>query len=872
MPADDPDVSSTLAGWLRGLSDDALTRLLALRPDLATPPPPDFDILAARLEIRVSVTRALERLDTFTLEVCEALTLLPSPVSAEDLVRFCGASDVAVPVATLRERALIWGDDSAIRLVAMVRDLVGERPLGLGRPLRACLSGHRHTHLARLALAIGVTAQRDRDGAVRGSFLDELSAALAAPERVATLVQECGPRARQLLDRLAAGPALGHTGDARRLLHASDARTPVEQLLARGLLVGVEETMVELPREVGLTLRGDRPVGTLHREPPALTGKTIDRGQVDGAAALAADTVIRLVTALLEAWGATPPIPLRTGGLSVRDFRAAAKLLDVAEPAAALVIEIAYAAGLVDNAPGTDVMIMPTTAYDRWCVETPAMRWATLVQAWLGSPQVPGLVGERDDKGRQVAALSMELRRQSAPELRRLVLDAFAAAPAGLAPTSESVRALLAWRLPRRGGPLLDRMVDWTFAEADLLGVTGRGALSAAGRALVGGEATDADGARRFDLAAALSPMLPEPVSELLVQADLTAVAPGPLVPEIAAELAQMADVESSGAATVFRFSEASLRRALDAGRVAEDIRDFLARVARGDVPQALDYLVDDVARRHGRLRAGPAAAYLRCDDTAVLSEVVASRRTQALGLRRVAPTVVISSLPMPKLLEGLRAAGFAPVGEGPDGRVVLSRPEVHRTPGRPRLSTADAAGARNEQVRGVVRMIRRGDDSARAARAASAAIGSVSDGMLRSAPLMLLSLQGAARSGRRILLGYVDQQGKSSEHIVRPMIVDGGWVTAWDERAAATRRFALHRVTGVLDVEDVLPAGGAAGYDWSYELGVAGAMPGTTGGDLAGALASAGTGTGTGAVGPMSVPDQQYPEFVDPEDVADLP
>ncbi len=865
MPADGPDVSSTLAGWLRGLSDDALTRLLALRPDLATPPPPDFDILAARLEIRVSVTRALERLDTFTLEVCEALTLLPSPVSVEDLVRFCGTSDVAVPVATLRERALIWGDDSAIRLVAMVRDLVGERPLGLGRPLRACLSGHRHTHLVRLALAVGVAAQRDRGGAGRGSILDELSAALDVPERVATLVEECGPRARQLLERLAAGPALGHTGDARRLLHASDARTPVEQLLARGLLIGVEETTVELPREVGLALRGDHPVGTLHREPPALTGKTVDLGQVDGTAALAADTMIRLVTALLEAWGATPPTPLRTGGLSVRDFRAAARLLDVAEPAAALVIEIAYAAGLVDNAPGADVMIMPTTAYDRWCVETPAMRWATLVQAWLSSPQIPGLVGERDDKGRQVAALSVELRRQSAPELRRLVLDAFAAAPAGLAPTPESVRALLAWRLPRRGGSLLDRMIDWTSAEADLLGVTGRGALSAAGRALVGGEAADGAATRRFDLAAALSPMLPEPVSELLVQADLTAVAPGPLVPEIAAELTQMADVESSGAATVFRFSEASLRRALDAGRVAEDIRDFLARVARGGVPQALDYLVDDVARRHGRLRAGPAAAYLRCDDTAVLSEVVASRRTQTLGLRRVAPTVVISSLPMPKLLEGLRVAGFAPVGEGPDGRVVLSRPEVHRTPGR-RPNTVDAAGARNEQVRGVVRMIRRGDDSARAARVASAVIGSVSDGMVRSAPLMLLSLQGAARSGRRMLLGYVDQQGKSSEHIVRPMIVDGGWVTAWDERATATRRFALHRVTGVMDVEDVLPAGGSAGYDWSYELGVAGAMPGATGGDLAGALA------GTGTVGPMSVPDQQYPEFMDPEDVADLP
>ncbi|WP_239309809.1 helicase-associated domain-containing protein [Frankia sp. Cj3] len=865
MSADGADVSSTAAGWLRGLSDDELTRLFTLRPDLATPPPPDFDVLAARLEIRVSVTRALERLDTFTLEVCEALTLLPAPVSIDDLCGFCGTAAVAAALVTLRERALIWGDDSAIRLVAMARDLLGERPLGLGRPLRVCVAGHRHTHLARLALAVGVASQRDRGGAGRGSLLDELSAALAAPDRVAALVEECGPRARQLLDRLAAGPALGHTGDARRLLAASDAHTPVEQLLARGLLIGIDETMVELPREVGLALRGDRPGGVLHPEPPVLTGKTIDCVQVDGTAALAADTMIRLVTTLLEAWGTAPPTPLRTGGLSVRDFRTAARLLDVAEPTAALVIETAYAAGLVDTAPGADVMIMPTTAYDRWCVDTPAMRWATLVEAWLCSPQVSGLVGERDDKGRQLAALSVELRRQHAPELRRLVLDAFATVPVGLAPTAESVRALLAWRMPRRGGPLLDRMIDWTFTEADLLGVTGRGALSSAGRALVRGEGKDGDGASRSDLAAALSPMLPEPVSELLVQADLTAVAPGPLVPEIAAELTQMADVESAGAATVFRFSEASLRRALDAGRVIEDIRDFLARVARGGIPQTLDYLINDVARRHGRLRAGPAMAYLRCDDTAVLAEVVASRRTQTLGLRRVAPTVVISALPLPKLLEGLRAAGFAPVGEGPDGRVVLHRPEVHRTPGRPRPSSAESVGVRNEQFRDVVRMVRRGDDSARAARAASAAIGSVPDRMVRTAPLILVTLQGAARTGRRMLLGYVDQQGKSSERIVRPMVVDGGWVTVWDERATTTRRFALHRVTGVMDVEDVLPAAGFTDYGWAVELSAADTLPGVTEGGMAGALADAGT------VGSMPVPDRQYPEFLDPEDVTDL-
>ncbi len=48
----------------------------------------------------------------------------------------------------------------------------------------------------------------------------------------------------------------------------------------------------------------------------------------------------------------------------------------------------------------------------------------------------------------------------------------------------------------------------------------------------------------------------------LVVQADLTAVAPGPLDHRVAGELRLLADQESRGAGGVYRFSPASLRRA----------------------------------------------------------------------------------------------------------------------------------------------------------------------------------------------------------------------------------------------------------------------------------------------------------------------
>lgn len=836
---------ATLPAWLRAQSDDELTELFELRPDLATPPPPDFDILAARLEIRVSVLRALDTLDTFTLEVGAALTLLPCPVAIGRLAELCGGLDVRGAVAALRLRGLVWGRDDELRLVGTAGDLLGDRALGLGRPARDCLAAYRPPQLARLAAALagpprlapapadsagethppGASGHDRRASVARETLVAEVAERLGDADLVRRLAAECSEAAGRILARLAEGPARGATAEAGRLLAVSAARTPVEELLARGLLVGVDADEIEMPREVRLALRGAAPTGPLHQNPPALTGAPVNARTVDPAAALAADTVVRHVTTLLEAWGVTPVVPLRTGGLSVRDLRAVARLLDVPEQDAAFVVELAAAAGLVDTTAGVDVRIVPTTAFDRWNVDVPARRWAALVDGWVRSAAVASLVGERDERGRQISALSVDVRRSAAPALRAEVLSALAAAPDGVAPSVERVRELLAWRAPRRGGALRERLVDATIREAEQLGLTGRGAPATTGRLLAELLAEGADGSPAGTgsagaglsgprgsfvdaLADALGPLLPEPVEELLLQGDLTAVAPGPLVPEVAARLARLADIESTGAATVYRFSEESLRRALDAGASPADIHDLLARLGRGGVPQALSYLVDDTARRHGRLRAGPAESYLRCDDSALLSEVVASRRTQALGLRRIAPTVVISRLPMAELLDGLRAAGFAPAAEGPDGRIVISRPQAHRTPARVRSAAADPAAIRRGQLRDAVKLVRRGDENARALRLAGAPATTFGDGagvegLVRSAPLILVRLQNAVRDRHRVLLGYVDQQGTPSDRIVRPTALDGGWLTAWDETAAALRRFVLHRVTAVADVTD---------------------------------------------------------------------
>src|SRR5258708_32771828 len=66
---------TTFADHLRALPDDGLAALLRLRPDLVVPVPADIETLAARAESRVSVARALDPLDRFTLEILDALRL-----------------------------------------------------------------------------------------------------------------------------------------------------------------------------------------------------------------------------------------------------------------------------------------------------------------------------------------------------------------------------------------------------------------------------------------------------------------------------------------------------------------------------------------------------------------------------------------------------------------------------------------------------------------------------------------------------------------------------------------------------------------------------------------------------------------------------
>jgi hypothetical protein len=741
--------ATSLADWLRSASDDELAALLLARRDLATPPPSDSTILATRAGTAGSIARAIEDLDTCTLAVLDALLVADADTEAvpvTSITNLIGA-DPGPALDRLRGRAVAWGADDAIRVVPVAREIVGPFPAGLGA---------------------SVPSLADVD-------LSDLSA-----------------DERAVLAALASGSPIGRSRDAAVELTLDEAKTPVQRLLARGLLLRRDKDTVELPQQVAIVLRGGRTCapGALY-EPDLLTNPH-QQSTVDETAAGEAAEFLRQLESMLTLWSGQPPPVLKSGGLGVRELRKVTREVEVDDARATLLVELAAGAGLVADSQTATPEWVPTTLADSWLASAPAQRWLIVTQAWLDLARLPGLAGQRDAKDKTMAPLSDDLRRPLAPVQRRRVLAALADLPAGAGVKSvDELVAVLAWRAPRRGGRLRDETVRWTMAEAATLGVVALGALTTATGALL---ADDRNGAL-----SAMVDSMPAPIDHVLVQADLTVVAPGPLAPELATEIKTVADVESSGHATVYRITEATVRRALDAGRTADELHELFRERSATPVPQSLSYLIDDVARRHGRLRGGAAASFLRCDDEVLVAEVLGSPVAAEYELRKIAPTVLVSPVPLAEVLEGLRAAGFAPAAEGPDGRVVDLRPNGRRIPARSKTARRvlpEPAGANPDQVASVISHLRAGDRAASRRRGAEVRLPSGGGGSETSATLALLAR--ASREQREVWIGFVDSYGTARQRIVTPAHVGGGVLMSTDQE-----RFPLHRITSAALVED---------------------------------------------------------------------
>jgi hypothetical protein len=817
---------------LEARSDDSLRVLFDARPDLISPAVPDFAALAARASGRVSVQRALERLNRPQMQVLETLHLCTNTdtehsASAAGLRKLISGSTVAALdriLASLQELALVHraepphgtpaaGNRQRYYLpVGSLRDVVGIYPAGLGRS---------YTELVRLQpafaqRAVQLVSELHHSGAAIHGATTPMEAALAlqhwtsSPEALQQILSTAPERTTALLARFR-NWAMGAVPQAQRkasiTTEGSDVG-PIDWLLARGLLVPLDAAHVELPHSVGLSLRGGAVINDFTLSPPVPElGRTTAALRRNAALGAIAET-LRLVGEVLHAVKEQPLATLRSGGVGVREMRRLGEVLRIDQPRAGLLVELCGLAGLIRLDVDSSTWVQPPEL--EWLVLPRQEQWLWLVNAWLASERVPSLVGQpisgtsgaaaghRAASGSTIIALSAEAQRPDAPVVRKRILEILneltreAAAPDGAAPVLDAAAVLqrAEWAQPRMARRF-SSLIRGVLAEAEVLGLLGSGALSQLGCAIADDEPDAA--------LSILGEHLPAELNHVLLQADLTAVAPGYLAPSLTEKLLLMADAEGQGPATIYRFSPHSIRRALDAGHGAPTLLQFLREHSATAVPQPLQYLVEDTAARHGRLRVGAAASFIQCEDEATLLELLDGPKTAGLGLVRIAPTVLVSSAPPRETAQVLRTLGLSPSLDELEPPVLrLRRAPVPQGLPRP-FYTAPRTAPAAEEVRAQLDVLRH-----RPAAVGNHHAGQPDHASEAATQLGLEALQRAIRLKQRISMNVVDGLGNANLEVVVPLSVSGGRVRVFDPAKDTERVLSIHRIIDIEAAEEL--------------------------------------------------------------------
>ena len=841
-----------LAVHLTALPDREVAALLVARPDLAAPPSSSFLALATRAGAPGSIEHALAGLDAPTLAVAEAVVTLNRP---EESRQANGAGPTEVAEVVGNEQAGGAGGASG--------EPAGSEPLGgpadhaadpaaPDRPDSVDLAGlvadhlplpaeqvtEALDHLRRLALVI----EGRPLAALETAFgphpfgLGPWAAEPLSAERLPPTLEELSEHSAsgaggkpvisaasvEMLQALTWGPPAG-------TLRAGGTAPGAAPLIERGWLERSSDahgrTRFILPRQVALALRGGRLTREPLTAPEAGDLETVGADVVASEASFHAEEAVRLVAALLEEWGREGGTIRRTGGVSARALARTADALGLEADAAARIIEIAAAAGLL----GLDedgAAWVPSSQAAGWLTDSLPQRWAPLALTWSGSARTPWLTGTRDDDGTLRAVLSPDLEAGWAARLRARVLALLGDLPPGASATPAFVRAALTWQSPRRTIP--GGAISAVLAEAETLGITGGGALTEAGRILArraaasldeqdpglsggpggpgdAGRAEEAGGEAHAEplsddealtaLEAALAADLPAAVEMILVQSDLTAIVPGRPAPELAALLERTSVVESRGGALTVRFTPESVRGALDVGYRAEEITQEIGRYSPTPLPDSLSVLIQDAARHHGAVRVRAVSALLRISDEATAAGLLAEPRLRDLGLDQVAPGILVATASAGQVLRELRATGLAPVTEDASGHLVVgpaTAQQARRAPEPTRPGSEHSVRRRRPGRRELTTLVGR-------LRVGQEALQAAGETAVATDPVHALAVLRQAQSSRsRLRLSLAGPDGAVQERQVRVMAVEPGRVRLRDVVRETELTVAVHRIVSV--------------------------------------------------------------------------
>ncbi|MGH3872779.1 MAG: helicase-associated domain-containing protein [Pseudonocardiaceae bacterium] len=772
----------SFAEYLSGLTEASLTALLQARPDvLMQPVPRGFSQLAQRLDGADSLVVALHTVNRDMVTVGQAIAVLGASATVPGLAALLGCSESLVrdAVGQLGGQGLAWDSGGVLGLPQRL-EAHWSAEIGGGRPAAKIVGSVPVEDLRAAVGGFGVATDGLRKPELAARLCDLMSDLPLLTQRIAELPEP----ARQRLGEYRRGhadyySAFGYSGfGPARPRGAGD---PTGLLIAAGLLLPVNRRP-ELPREVAVA-------GWLAERELALTGRPVipvagaDQEAVRRAAQAAAQETLRAMTTLLDEARVTPIAALKKGGVGPRERARLAKRLSLPDDVLLLWIDLGYSAGLLGR---VDAGYAPTQSYAGWRAAQPGRRWAVLAGAWLSLEHAPTRRENQEDK-EHPPPLPLA---SAAGLLRRALLSA--------ARSGASVHAAgkeIDWFCPLHGydPERRDDKVAAAVREAELLGVIAADVVSPLGEHLLAAAGT----AAQDELARLCAPLLPEASCSVILQSDLTAVVSGQPSAAVSRLLKDTAVAETHGVARTWRFTPASIRAALDAGWTDQQLLTELAAISDHPVPQPLEYLITDAARRHGRIRVRGMRSCVVGDD-ALITEILHTRALHKLHFSRLAPTVLSSPSNLDEVLKRLREVGLSPMAEDAQGTVIIEARHDHEAPSTPDHVMITKSRAALPAAELAQRLAADPDGQSDRATMDSDTFGLLAElnGHLDDAELELLS--DAVDRHNDVLIVYRDKNGSSSTRAIRPQQLYGKWLDSWCHLRNAQRDFTIANIEAV--------------------------------------------------------------------------
>lgn len=414
------------------------------------------------------------------------------------------------------------------------------------------------------------------------------------------------------------------------------------------------------------------------------------------------------------------------GSMGLPDVKRLSSHLGKSKEYVKAILELAKVSGVVAI---SEKRFHPTELADSWIGSDPKTRWIMLVGAWLA---ILGASGARE--------LALQHSQDTTKSLNELVGTSF-----------PLVNASAQSRMGR-------------VAElADAIGLSVNGfAASWLASALAGKISIAAKG---------LEQKIPAQQGRIIVQADLTIIAPGPLSSAIEIELRKFTDTENIGLATGYRISPLSLSCGLEEGLTEKQIRSLLEKLSGTQIPQPVDYLISETASRFGRLKisAGKTGSILVSTDELLATQILMDSKLKSFGLRK-SDRAIVSILDPESFYHALRENGYLAVRVDEEGKLIAPS-SIHKNSSHAAMFLEQLSRLRQQDLE-------------------------IADRAPESDVDRKIHLALASKS---ILLVEINVNGKIMNFVLEPIGLANGRLRARDRKADIERTLPVSAITSIV-------------------------------------------------------------------------